>query len=454
MLLLTFTLLIPIIALALVIALEKRFARQITIAATLAELLLSIFLIYEMHFSGLSFSYSYLYGSITIPFSLSLVPISAILLFMSVAVILSVAISSSNSSKAVYSLLLLLQASAAGLFESSNLFFFFIFWDVGVISAFFMIYLFGSPQREQAAIKFIIYEAAASIMLLFAIILIYYSTGTAGIKSLSLYHSNYSFAIFFLMLFAFMINMGIFPFHFWLPDAYGEASTEGSMAISAIVSKFGALGSFYLLAMFSNYSHYIAAIAIFSAFYASFMMIRERDIKRIVAYASMLDMSLILFALTPGNALSNAGAAYSMLSHGLAISLLFLAAGSIEYVSGTRNIRLMEGIAKLSKSTAYIFIAAVLLLFGLPLGSGFIADLLIFMGAVQSFGAYGLLLLLPILIAEAFFYYVIARSMFVAHEEPKPVNYLDAGTKHAYALLLSLILLFGLMPFIFLSIFK
>ena len=142
-----------------------------------------------------------------------------------------------------------------------------------------------------------------------------------------------------------MINMPLFPMHFWLPDAHTEASTQGSMMLSGVLTKFGGFGMvlFSMLPIASKYSLYVAILAAVSTFYAVFILIKQTDLKRIIAYSTIVEMGIIMIGISAGNVFGTFGAVYAMLSHGLTVALMFLAAGVIKHIFGERNISVLKG---------------------------------------------------------------------------------------------------------------
>ncbi len=401
-----------------------------------------------------------------ISFTLQFTPISLALTVMA-SIVAFVAIYSGNPEKSsehtATSLLLLFEISAIGLFCSSNLFIFFIFWDVGVITLFFMIYLLGSANRRRAAIKFIIYEIFASSLLLFAILLIYFytpihsfdiSTIIAGASSIP---QHVQILIFALLFIAFLINMPAFPLHLWLPDAHTEASTQGSMVLSGILTKFGGYGMilvFQMLPISSTYSIYIMALATLSAIYISFVLMSEHDIKRIIAYTTIVEMSIILVGISSANPYGIYGAAYAMLAHGFAISLLFLVAGSVKHTYQERDIRSLRGVVSGSVSSAYSFITGIFATTGVPLTATFVGDIMIFIGAVTAFSVYGAVSIIAIILIGAFLYYVANKSILSTKEKLPVQEYIGFSQKAGMAILIFFIFLFGMLPFIVTNLFN
>ena len=403
--------------------------------------------------SSLSVSYAYLpYIGTTLSFGVT--GISVAMLLMSSIVLLVAALSGNPEQESLRlssSIIMLFQAASVGLFMSSNMLLFFIFWDIGVIAMFVMINVLGAANRRKASLNFIIYEIFASSLLLLGIMLLYaYSPGhsmsLAALAQTGVMPQNVQLAIFFLLFMAFLTNMPVFPMHFWLPDAHGEASTQGSMLLSGILTKFGGYGMLILfisMPIAHDYSKYVAALSIFSAIYAALVMSRQTDIKRIVAYTTIVDMSIILVAISAVNTIGSYGAIYGMLSHGLAVSLLFLCAGNVKYMFNERNVKRLRGIIATSPAVTYGFAIGMLSTLGLPLTSGFVADLLIFIGSVQGLGIYALLPLAAIAIMGGFLYLVFSRSFLYVSENSEPSAFDNRAQKAGYLILAAAIVAFG-----------
>jgi len=460
-----FLIIIPIISLVIELLTSKTYSIAISSISAFMMLILSSYVLATGFISKNIMIYeSYAYMPIlNVSFSFYIGIIPLVLLIMASIVLLVASMSgniNSEKQKLSSAFLILFQIAATGLFTASNLFVFFIFWDIGVITAFAMINTLGYASSKIASINFLIYEIFASVMLLFAILLIYFYTPlhTFNIQSIISGSAQIPVSIqaliFFFMLIAFMVNMPLFPFHSWLPGAYSEASTQGSMVIGGILSKFGALGMllmFEMLPIATHYSIYVAAIAIISSVYGALVLASQHDIKRIVAYVAMVEMGIVALGISASNTIGSYGALYGMLAQGLAIAFMFLVAGSIMHEFGERDIRLLKGIIASSKSSAYSFVMGTFAISGLPLTAGFIADILIFIGAYKSFALYGLLPLFAIALTASYLYYIINKSVLESTYKVQSVSYIGSAQKIGYAIFIAALFIFGVMPFLILS---
>ncbi len=455
------------VALMLTLVLSKKHSRGIAVTAAFLMLLTTIAMLYISVLAGhVGFTESYAYiSSLMITFGFNVGAVSLILLLMSSAVLLVASLSGNperSRPKTSCLLIELFQISAIGLFSSANLFMFFIFWSIGVVSMFLMINVLGSSNRMRASINFLIYELFAGALILFGIMLIYFHTPLRSfdiqyiISNASSINPTTQALIFLALFVGFMIGMPIFPMHLWLPDAHAEASTQGSMLLSGIFTQFSAFGMLLLFTMLpvsSKYAAYVAALATVSAVYSALVLLRQSDIKRIVAYSSMAGMGIILLGCS-ASSISTSGALFAIFSQGLTAALLFLAAGSIKHIFGEHDIRLLKGAVVDAGPTVYAFLAGALALVGFPLTTGFVGYLLIFLEAVHAFGAYGAVALLAPLLVGAYLYFTISSSMLSSKGHSDSVGLIGSTQYLGYALLLLSIFLFGILPYILLGLLK
>ncbi|MEM0106928.1 MAG: NADH-quinone oxidoreductase subunit M [Candidatus Micrarchaeaceae archaeon] len=445
-------------SLAIIAIFKDRFSYYIAAASSSIILILNAAIDIEAYTNGWPSLSAYLYlpflsSNLTFTFN----PTSAILVTMSsIVIFVSVIADIKNlQKKGMAFLVMLFEFATIGLFTSASLLSFYIFWDIGVAASFFMINNFGGPIRHKAAMKFLIYSFAASALLLFGILLIYFlpSVHTFNIGSIvaTQIPDSVQTIIFAVLLSAFMIKASIFPLHSWMPDAYSEAPTSGSMLLAGILSKYGMYGIlllFIMLPISAKLSFYIMCIAFISTFYSAFVMIQQRDIKRMLGFMSMAELSFLLIGISSANPIGIFGGTFGLLSHGFSIALLFLVAGSMEYIFSSRNIAFLKGVIKSSVSTFYSFIIGIFASLGLPLTTAFVADLLVSIGAFKAFGFIALLPLLAFVLIAAYAYYVIEIISYT--KSVNESNFLIGKTyKFGYAVLILCIFIFGLMPFIF-----
>ena len=464
----TLMLLVPALALALIAALDHYFSRKIAIASTAIGFLLTLaVLAISMAEHGVNVAETYPYiGSMMIGLSFRINVISLALLLMSSVVLLAAVVAGNPENerqKLSCALIVMIQIASVGLFTSANLFLFFVFWEIGIIAMFFMINVLGSANRRKASMNFLIYETFASALLLLGILLLYFAIPMHTfdmqyiIANASHIPQQAQGLIFLVLFLAFMTNMPLFPMHFWLPDAHTEASTQGSMILSGILTKFGAFGMLMLFTMLpisAKYAPYIVAIAAISAFYSVLVLMKQTDLKKIAAYSTIVEMGIIMVGIGSLNIFGTYGSVYAMLAHGLGVALLFLVVGCLKYTFGERDIRVLRGTVVESKFATYSFLVATAAATGLPLTAGFVADILIFMGSVQAFGAYGIIPLIALILLGAYLYFVVNRSMLSSREHSTAVNYVGTDQHIGYLILAFSLFVFGVMPFIILNLVR
>ncbi|MGC8694470.1 MAG: complex I subunit 4 family protein [Candidatus Micrarchaeia archaeon] len=464
------TLLVLLVGALLVLMTKEKNSRVIGLASSGLALLLIIAM-----FASASLSINPIqnenYGLYITPFNIHLqfqINIFSLILTLMSAIVAFTAILGGDvelsNTKGKTFLLLLFELSAIALFSSTNLFLFYIFFDFGVIIAFFMIYLYGGANKRRASLKFIAYEFSSSMLLLIAIILLYTSAHTFNInliiQNINSINSSTQIIIFTLLLIAFMINMPIFPFHSWLPDAYTEAPTQGSMILGGILSKFGGYGlllTFLMLPISHTYNIQVILLilGIISTFYAAFILMSRHDLKRIIAYSAIIEMGIVLVGIASLTKIGFDGALIVLFAQGVTIALMFIIAGSIEKVFEERDTRFLRGVIKSTLSDAYSFTIGIFALGGIPLSIGFIGDLLIFTGALNSFSIFGIIPLFALLIGILFLYYINSKSILNTYGEiSKSINSVKIEQKLSYAILIFTLFFFGIFPFLFTNFFK
>ncbi len=410
-----------------------------------------------------SFSVPYL-ASAGINLHLEINSFNSILMIMAAIVYLAAAFVGDyfiKENKQMYCLLFLLaEASSLGVFLAYNLFMLYVFWEVSEIMMFFFIFVYGGSGRRYAAFKFIIYSLVSSLLLLIGIMLIYANVNphtfdiTSIVQHAQSIPNGIQLGIIVLLLVSFMIKMPLFPFHSWLPDAHTEAPTTGSMILAGVLLKFGGYGLFLLLMMLPvarHYALYIMAFAAFSAVYSSLAALKQSNIKRAIAYTSITDMGIIAVGLASYNMLGSEGGFYGMLSHGIAISLLFLIAGTLNETYNTLDMGRIKGVISDFPEITYLFIIGALAAIGIPLTSGFIADILIFIGSFRTFGLLGLIPVFGILLIGGMLLWIIEK-VFISRKETEPYSEPDRSVIYTGFVLLFFSILFGIVPFVLLGL--
>jgi NADH-quinone oxidoreductase subunit M len=305
--------------------------------------------------------------------------------------------------KEYFIFMMLLETGMIGVFASLDLFLFYVFWEIMLIPMYFLIGVWGGERRIYAAMKFVLYTMVGSVLMLVAIIALYFlhgdATGTftfsypqiqsaiaSGRLVLSPAIEQWLFIAFFL---AFAVKVPLFPFHTWLPDAHVEAPTAGSVLLAGVLLKMGTYGLIrFNLPLFPHISHLFAPLisflAIVGIIYGALVAMVQPDMKKLVAYSSVSHMGFIVLGIFSFTAQGMEGAVYQMLNHGVSTGALFLIVGIIYDRRHTRLIDEFGGLANRMPLYAAVFLIVTLSSIGLPGLNGFVGEFLILLG---TFGA-------------------------------------------------------------------
>ncbi len=301
--------------------------------------------------------------------------------------------------KEYFIFMLLLETGMIGVFASLDFFLFYVFWEVMLIPMYFLIGVWGGERRIYAAMKFILYTMIGSVLMLVAIIALYFihgnATGTftfsypqiqsalaSGRVVLSPAIELWLFIAFFL---AFAIKVPIFPFHTWLPDAHVEAPTAGSVLLAGVLLKMGTYGLVrFSLPLFPHISHLfaplISMLAIVGIIYGALVAMVQPDMKKLVAYSSVSHLGFIVLGIFSFTVQGLEGAIYQMLNHGISTGALFLLVGVIYDRRHTRLIDEFGGLANRMPVYAAFFLIVTLSSIGLPGLNGFVGEFLVLLG--------------------------------------------------------------------------
>ncbi|MEM4658673.1 MAG: NADH-quinone oxidoreductase subunit M, partial [Candidatus Methanosuratincola sp.] len=306
------------------------------------------------------------------------------------------------------SLMLFLESALVGTFTALDLILFFVFWEAVLIPMYFIIGIWGTERRVYAALKFFVYTALGSALMLVAIFYLYFlhveQFGTPSMGIADMYRLRIPFygvlspqGVCFLAFFlAFAIKVPLFPFHTWLPDAHVEAPTSGSVVLAAILLKMGGYGFLrFLLPLFPDatlaFLPYLAALSIIGVIYGALVAFAQSDLKKLVAYSSVSHMGLVILGVFALNIQGTHGAVYQMLGHGLSTGALFIVVGMLYERRHTKLMREFGGVARVMPIFAAFFLLATLSSIGLPLLNGFVGEFLILLGVFRSNHVWGVL---------------------------------------------------------------
>ena len=291
--------------------------------------------------------------------------------------------------------MLALETAMLGVFVSLDLFLFYLFWDAMLIPMYFLIGVWGYDRRIYAAVKFILYTMAGSVLMLLAIIgLAYAHPGAPSFDVLDLYKLNLPWSLqnwFFLAFaLAFAIKVPLFPFHTWLPDAHVEAPTAGSVILAGVLLKMGTYGLLrFAFPLFPDaalfYAPWIARLAVIGIVYGALVAMVQPDMKKLVAYSSVSHLGVVVLGLCAVNVNGIQGAVYQMLNHGVSTGGLFMVVGMLSDRRHTRLISEYGGLKAVAPRLVAAFLLITLASIAMPGMNGFIGEFLILMGAFKQF---------------------------------------------------------------------
>ncbi len=370
--------------------------------------------------------------------------------------------------KSFYALMLLLQTGVVGVFAATDLFLFYVFFELTLVPMYFIVGVWGGERRIYAAIKFFLYTALGSLLMLVGILyLSYRARGVFGVPSfgyeqflslpLTLTEQLWLFAAFAL---AFAIKVPVFPLHTWLPDAHVEAPTPGSVVLAAVLLKMGTYGFVrFLLPMFPGASQHptvvtvMMVLAVVGIIYAAWVAAVQSDAKKLVAYTSVAHMGFVVlgtFALTV-NGLQ--GGLLVMISHGISTGALFLLLGMLYERRHTREIADFGGLGWVAPWFATAFVITALASIGLPGTSGFVGEFLALLGAFETRPGLAILAATGVIFAGYYMLPMVQRVFFnrLDSDENRAVRDLSGRELAVLSPLLALMIWIGVHPTPFLE---
>ena len=329
--------------------------------------------------------------------------------FLTVIAVLATPLSMKNANRFL-GLILAMSSGLAGVFMAVDLVLFYVFWEAMLIPAYFLLWLFGEGERPgKAAVKFVLYTLAGSLLMLVGVIGEYVATGkqTFDLATLATLAPSPSiqFGLFFVFALAFAIKTPLFPFHSWLPDAYLAAPTPMLITFAGVMGKAGAYGFLRIaIPLFPNpvlwwdWRWVIPVLAVAAISWGALMALAQRDMKLLVAYSSVSHMGFIVLGIFAFNVQGQQGAVLQMVNHGIIVPALFLLVAWIADRAGTRDRSALAGLATRMPVMAGVSVVVVLAALGLPGLNSFVGEFMTLLGAWQRapvlavLGAIGLVL--------------------------------------------------------------
>ena len=364
-------------------------------------------------------------------------------------------------SKEFFALVLALEAGMLGTFFCLDLLLFYVFWEAMLIPMYLLIGVWGGKRRIYAAVKFFLYTMAGSVLMLVAILSLWFtlkSQGGAPTFDLTAFYGlalspSHQLWLFLAFAFAFAIKVPMFPLHTWLPDAHVEAPTAGSVILAAVLLKMGTYGLLrFAMPMFPNALHvcapWISALAIVGIVYGALVAMVQPDLKKLVAYSSVSHMGFAVLGLMALNSWGLAGSMMTMLNHGVSTGALFLLVGVIYERRHTRLIADFGGLWKVIPVYSVIFLVVMLSSIGLPGTNGFIGEFLVLLGAFKANVMWAVLAATGVILSACYMLWMFQRVVFgpVTHEENRKLTDLSLRERLVFAPLLVLIFWMGVAP--------
>ena len=366
--------------------------------------------------------------------------------------------------KAFYALMLLLQTGVVGVFVATDLFLFYVFFELTLIPMYFIVGIWGGERRIYAAVKFFLYTAVGSLLMLVAILYIYFSSGSGSFgyeaflsADLTMREQLWLFAAFAL---AFGIKVPIFPLHTWLPDAHVEAPTPGSVILASLLLKMGTYGFLrFLLPFFPGAVQHPTVVAVMltlgvaGIIYAAWVAAVQPDAKKLVAYTSVAHMGFVVIGVFAMTVNGLQGGLVVMISHGVSTGALFLLLGMMYERRHTRLIEDFGGIGRVAPLFATAFVITALASIGLPGTSGFIGEFLALIGTFETHAVAAIIAATGVIFAAYYMLPMVQRILFNELDKPENRSFADLSRREMVVLgpLVALMIWIGVHPTPFLE---
>ena len=436
-------------------------SKYVAIFSSLTNFFLSIFLWYSFDTSTSEFQFveekNWMEGFINFQLGIDGISILFILLttFIAPICIFSGINSIRFKLKEFLIAILVMETLMLGVFCSLDLVIFYLFFEGGLIPMFLIIGIWGGPKRVYSAFKFFLFTLLGSVLMLIAIISIYWITGTTDvIKLLDIrIPQEYQYLLWLAFFSSFAVKLPMWPFHTWLPDAHVEAPTAGSVILAAILLKMAGYGFMrFSLGLFPVASDYftplIFTLSIIAIIYTSLVALMQDDMKKLIAYSSVAHMGFVTIGIFSITKQGLEGSIIQMMSHGLISAALFLCVGVVYDRLHSRMISSYGGLVNIMPKYAFVFMIFVLAALGLPGTSGFVGEFLVLVGTFQINIFVAVLASLGVILAAAYMLWLYKRVIFgkMASSEIKEMADLNKTEIYIFASLVFLTLFFGIYP--------
>lgn len=434
------------------------------------------------------------FGRIHIDYFLGIDGLSVTMVILTALISAVAALSSWSIEKSVkgyFALFLLLDAGMMGVFVSLDFFLFYIFWELMLLPMYFLIGIWGGPRREYAAIKFFLYTLFGSVLMLLAMIALYFSvnvfidangviysvteamkTGVNGLEKIHTFnmlammdpanyapdsllagaHTTWRYVAYLALFIGFAIKIPSFPFHTWLPDAHVEAPTAISVILAGVLLKMGTYGLLRIsFPMFPDamvkYSWELALLGVISMVYGALVAMAQTDFKKLIAYSSISHMGVVTLGMASMNTQGITGAVFQMFNHGTITAMLFLIVGVIYDRAHTRGLNEFGGLMNQMPKYAGVMTIAFFAALGLPGLSGFISEAFSLIGAFQTFKVLTMIGTVTIVITAGYMLWTLQR-VFLGQLPERWKNLTDMNGREMVMLwpLAAIVIFLGIFP--------
>ncbi|HEY0771178.1 MAG TPA: NADH-quinone oxidoreductase subunit M, partial [Sphingobacteriaceae bacterium] len=402
-------------------------------------------------------------SSLGINFNLGIDGISLLLILLTTVMVPFIILSSFGNHYdkpwTFYGLVLLMQSALRGVFTARDGFLFYLFWEMALIPIYFICLIWGGENRARITLKFFIYTLAGSLLMLVALIYVYYQTpGVHSFGIAALYEAGQKLSVteqgfvFWGLFIAFAVKMPVFPFHTWQPDTYTVAPVQGTMLLSAIMLKMGLFGLIRWLlpvvpAGVQEWGMVAVVLSVIGIVYASCIAMVQKDFKRLIAYSSIAHVGLISAGILTATQDGLQGALIQMLSHGILVFGLFFVVELIGDRTDTRNIAELGGIRNEAPVFTTVFVVLMLGSVALPMTSGFVGEFLLIKSVFQYEAWIGAMAGLTIILGAVYMLRSYQGAMS-GETVPATQNFADLKTLEKFVLypIVILVILIGVYP--------